>query len=114
MVYQSWSWNTLDTTRCSARSPVHPYTWIRPSGCRGFSLICLAHLALAFAQVVGYIDQTMINMQSDDSGGELDSAGADGVSLVVKKILLLELIASKSERQPSWRISVHEFVQQRV
>lgn len=33
-----------------------------------------------YVQVVGFIDQTFINMQSDDSGGELDPHGADLVS----------------------------------
>jgi hypothetical protein len=31
----------------------------------------------AYRQVVGYIDQTLINLQADDFGGELDSGGQD-------------------------------------
>lgn len=30
-----------------------------------------------YVQVVGFIDQTKINLQADDSGGELDPHGAD-------------------------------------
>ena len=33
-----------------------------------------------YVQVVGFIDQTKINLQADDSGGELDPHGADLVS----------------------------------
>jgi len=31
----------------------------------------------AYVQVVGFIDQTKINIQGDDTGGELDPHGAD-------------------------------------
>jgi len=33
-----------------------------------------------YLQVVGFIDQTLINIQQGDSGGELDPHGADLVS----------------------------------
>jgi hypothetical protein len=33
-----------------------------------------------YVQAVGYLDQTCIDMTADDGGGELDNAGADGVS----------------------------------
>lgn len=33
-----------------------------------------------YIQVVGFIDQTKINIQADDGGGELDPHGADFVS----------------------------------
>lgn len=33
-----------------------------------------------YVQVVGFIDQTQINLQADDTGGELDPHGADLVS----------------------------------
>lgn len=33
-----------------------------------------------YVQVVGFIDQTKINLKSDDYGGELDPHGADLVS----------------------------------
>lgn len=36
-----------------------------------------------YVQVVGFIDQTQINLQSDDTGGELDPHGADLVSRYV-------------------------------
>ena len=32
-----------------------------------------------YVQIVGYIDQTMINLPDGDFGGEMDSGGADGV-----------------------------------
>lgn len=34
-----------------------------------------------YVQVVGFIDQTKINLAADDFGGELDPHGADLVSL---------------------------------
>ena len=34
-----------------------------------------------YVQVVGFIDQTQINMAADDGGGELDPHGADLVSI---------------------------------
>ena len=33
-----------------------------------------------YVQVVGFIDQSKINIAADDFGGELDSGGQDGVS----------------------------------
>jgi hypothetical protein len=36
-----------------------------------------------YLQVVGYIDQTLINLEKGDSGGELDPHGADLVSYLV-------------------------------
>jgi hypothetical protein len=35
----------------------------------------------AYTQWTGYINQTALNLQEDDSGGELDPHGADEVSL---------------------------------
>jgi hypothetical protein len=42
-----------------------------------------------YVQAVGFIDQTCIDMAADDSGGELDPAGADGVSLSYEHLLLV-------------------------
>lgn len=35
-----------------------------------------------YIEIVGFIDQTKLNMQDGDYGGELDSGGQDGVSII--------------------------------
>jgi hypothetical protein len=40
----------------------------------------------AYRQVVGFIDQRLIDLQSDDFGGELDPDGADLVSLFTRHL----------------------------
>ena len=55
-----------------------------------------------YIQVVGFIDQTKINMASDDYGGEMDPHGADlvrGPSLHMHWILIL-FLARKSYGRP--------------
>lgn len=36
-----------------------------------------------YIQIAGFIDQTQVNMNADDYGGELDPHGADLVSLLI-------------------------------
>ena len=45
-----------------------------------------------YLQVVGFIDQTKINIQDGDFGGELDPHGADLVSFILLLILYYVLI----------------------
>lgn len=36
-----------------------------------------------YVQIVGFIDQTKLNIATGDYGGELDSGGQDGVSVII-------------------------------
>jgi hypothetical protein len=48
-----------------------------------------------YIQIAGFIDQTQVNMNADDYGGELDPHGADLVSLL---ILLIRLELTFNQR----------------
>ena len=41
----------------------------------------------AYVQVIGFIDQTKINIQDGDYGGELDPHGADLVSVPADRVV---------------------------
>ncbi len=66
--------------------------------------------APGYLQVVGFIDQTQINLVSGDPGGELDPHGAD----LVRPNLLDELLALTLQSFPAWQPSGWSRLLQRV